>query len=111
MIFYRIRILILGITCLISQVQAQTSESKPVTKSEVSNDAPLPFYRRLLNVSYSQDDKENILDAYIPTNYDNAKVIVYLHGSGWTGGDKNEFPEMLIDELVGKRKYLSLIHI
>lgn len=106
MIFYKKYILVLGIVCLVSQLQAQTSVSKPEIKSEALKEAPLPLYRRLLNVSYSQDDKENMLDAYIPSNYDNAKVIVYLHGSGWTGGDKNEFPEMLIDELVGKRKYI-----
>ncbi|MEO6648966.1 MAG: alpha/beta hydrolase [Chitinophagaceae bacterium] len=80
--------------CFVFQLQAQTVESKP------------PAYRTFPNVSYSSDDKENVLDAYIPENYENAKVIVYLHGSGWTGGDKKELPEILINELVGKRKYI-----
>jgi glycerophosphoryl diester phosphodiesterase len=106
MIFNKIRILILGISCLISQAKAQTSESNPVTKSEVSGNSSPSSYRRLLNISYSQDDNEDIMDAYIPSNYENAKVIVYLHGGGWTGGDKSEFPEKLIDELVGKRRYI-----
>ncbi|MDP4283829.1 MAG: alpha/beta hydrolase [Bacteroidota bacterium] len=106
MIFNKIRIFILGITCLISQVQAQTSKSNPVTKSEISGNSSTSSYRRLLNISYSQDDNEDIMDAYIPSNYENAKVIVYLHGGGWTGGDKSEFPEKLIDELVGKRRYI-----
>lgn len=66
----------------------------------------LRSYRKLPNVAYSKDDPENILDAYIPAEYTNSKVIVYLHGSGWTGGDKDEFPEMMIEELVGKRKYI-----
>lgn len=96
------------ITCLALQGQSQVTKVKPETKSAETNGAKLPLYRRLLNVSYSKDDAENILDAYIPSSYDNAKVIVYLHGSGWTGGDKNEFPELLIDELVGKRKYIVI---
>lgn len=100
--FYKICFFVFGVSCLALQVQGQS----PVTKTEVSKEAKLPPYRRLLNVSYSKDDPENIMDAYIPSNYDSCKVIVYLHGSGWTGGDKNEFPEMLIDELVGKRKYM-----
>lgn len=63
-------------------------------------------YREFKNIYYSSDDRENVLDAYIPTEYDQAKVIVYLHGSGWTGGDKSELPTPLIEELAGKRKYI-----
>lgn len=85
--YYR-SLFILGFTLLVVNVQAQ------------------PAYRRLLNVAYSKDDPENTMDVYLPSNYDSAKVIVYLHGSGWTGGDKNEFPELMIDELVGKRRYV-----
>nr|WP_199078596.1 alpha/beta hydrolase [Pedobacter sp. ASV19] len=63
-------------------------------------------YREFKNIYYSTDDPENVLDAYIPNEYDQAKVIVYLHGSGWTGGDKDELPTPLIEELVSKRKYI-----
>lgn len=98
--------LIFSLTCLVVQAQAQITGSKAETKTDVSEDTKLPLYRQMLNVSYSQDDTENILDAYFPVNYENARVIVYLHGSGWTGGDKKEFPSVLIDELVGKRKYI-----
>ncbi len=66
----------------------------------------LPSYRKLSDVSYGSDGKDNLLDAYIPSEYDHAKVIVYIHGGGWTGGDKGEFPAELIEELVGKRKYI-----
>jgi glycerophosphoryl diester phosphodiesterase len=93
MIIYKRLFIILVSICLTFQSHAQTTDSK----------AP---YRKFADIAYSADDKENILDAYIPDNYENAKVIVYLHGSGWTGGDKKELPEMLINELVGKRKYL-----
>jgi glycerophosphoryl diester phosphodiesterase len=46
------------------------------------------------------------MDAYLPSDYEDARVIVYLHGGGWTGGDKSEFPKALVEELVGKRKYI-----
>lgn len=65
----------------------------------------LPAYRKLADVSYG-DDKENKMDAYLPSEYEGAKVIVYIHGGGWTGGDKSEFPTSLVEELVGKRGYI-----
>lgn len=64
-----------------------------------------PAYRHLPDVAYGQDSY-NTFDAYIPEGKDNPRVIVYLHGGGWTGGDKKEFPVAMIDELVGKRKYI-----
>lgn len=101
MVFNKI-IFFIGFACLVLLAQGQS----PVIKTETSKELKLPSYRKLLNVSYSKDDAENILDAYIPANYDSCKVIVYLHGSGWTGGDKDELPQMMIEELVGKRKYI-----
>ena len=62
-------------------------------------------YRPLMDVSYGPD-AANTMDCYIPEDHDNARVIVYLHGGGWTGGDKKEFPTAMIDELVGRRKYI-----
>ncbi|MHA4807051.1 glycerophosphodiester phosphodiesterase family protein [Flavitalea flava] len=66
----------------------------------------LPTYRALRDIAYRKDDKDCYLDAYIPAEYENARVIVYIHGGGWTGGDKAEFPKPLLEELVGKRKYI-----
>ena len=50
MIFYKINILVLGITCLVSQIQAQTAVSKPETKSEASKEAPLLPYNHIFFV-------------------------------------------------------------
>src|ERR1019366_6442066 len=58
------------------------------------------------DIPYGQAGKDQSLDAYIPQEHENAKVIVYINGGGWTGGDKSEFPKSLIDELVGRRKYI-----
>lgn len=60
-------------------------------------------YRKLQNIAYSRDAEENKFDAYLPNNYENAQVIVYLHGSGWTGGDKNELPAPLIEQLIAQQ--------
>ncbi len=102
---YKKNILLLAIVSFIAVAQAQAPFLKTISLKKVVN-AIVPAYQKMLDIAYSNDDKENILDAYFPTNYQHAKVIIYLHGSGWTGGDKNELPEMLIEELVGKRKYI-----
>lgn len=65
-----------------------------------------PTYRSIKDVPYSYASTENIMDVYFPQVYDSAKVLIYIHGGSWVSGDKNEFPKYLIDELVGKRKYI-----
>lgn len=65
-------------------------------------------YRELKNIKYGNaPDNQNTFDAYIPNDLQNgAKVIVYIHGGSWSGGDKSEFPKQLIEELAGKRGYV-----
>lgn len=67
----------------------------------------LPPYRRLSDIRYAKTDPNQEMDAYIPLEYDSARVIVYIHGGGWSGGDKeSDLPKEVIEELVGKRKYI-----
>ncbi|MCC6286559.1 MAG: alpha/beta hydrolase fold domain-containing protein [Chitinophagaceae bacterium] len=65
-------------------------------------------YRELKNIKYGNaPDNQNTFDAYIPNDLKpGAKVILYIHGGGWSGGDKSEFPKQLVDELAGKRGYV-----
>lgn len=63
-------------------------------------------YRKLADVPYSLASAENMMDVYFPKVYDSAKVILYIHGGSWTAGDKGEFPKSLLEDLVGKRKYI-----
>ncbi|MBS1749745.1 MAG: alpha/beta hydrolase fold domain-containing protein [Bacteroidetes bacterium] len=65
-------------------------------------------YRELKNIKYGNaSDDQNTFDAYIPKDLrPGAKVIIYIHGGGWSRGDKSEFPKQLIDELAGKRGYV-----
>ncbi|MFT3946183.1 MAG: glycerophosphodiester phosphodiesterase family protein [Agriterribacter sp.] len=65
-------------------------------------------YRELKNIKYGNaPGNQNTFDAYIPDDLKpGAKVILYIHGGGWSGGDKSEFPKQLVDELAGKRGYV-----
>lgn len=65
-----------------------------------------PSYRSMLNVAYSKESPEQVLDVHFPKQYSNAKVILYMHGGSWVSGDKSEFPSSLIEELAGKRNYI-----
>ncbi len=45
-----------------------------------------------LNVSYGSDNAQK-MDIYLPANRSTTttKVIIMIHGGGWTGGDKSDF--------------------
>lgn len=64
-------------------------------------------YMEMQDVQYGDgESSDNLLDAYLPNDRnEKTKVIVYIHGGSWTHGSKSEFPKVLIEELVGKRKY------
>src|SRR4051812_21687966 len=44
------------------------------------------------NVSYGSDSLQ-VMDVFLPPGRDTAdtKVILFIHGGSWSGGDKNEF--------------------
>jgi len=50
----------------------------------------------LLNVSYGNNSQQ-VYDVYLPANRssDKTKVIVLVHGGGWTGGDKSDMDEFI----------------
>jgi acetyl esterase/lipase len=52
--------------------------------------------RNMKNVSYGNDTAQK-LDVYLPANRDAAttKVILFIHGGGWVGGDKSEFNDAI----------------
>lgn len=81
---------------------------KDLTKEDPYEKYKKKTYRELKNIKYGKaPGDENMFDAYFPKDMKpNARVIVYIHGGGWTRGDKDEFPRQLIEELVGKRGYL-----
>lgn len=83
----------------------KTNTGTPIEAVNAANNNDL--YDSFLNVSYGDaQGNDNLLDAYLPKQRDrNTKVIVYIHGGSWKHSDKKEFPQTMIDELVGKRKY------
>jgi acetyl esterase/lipase len=48
------------------------------------------------NVPYGSDSAQN-MDIYLPARRDtsNTKVILFIHGGSWSGGDKNEFNDAI----------------
>ncbi|MCW3464908.1 glycerophosphodiester phosphodiesterase family protein [Chitinophaga nivalis] len=92
--------------------EALVSYLKKNNLRDGSNGSALPAvasstrYITMRNVPYGDAGEDNTLDAYLPENHSaNTKIIVYLHGGGWTGGDKKELPKQLIEELAGKLHY------
>jgi acetyl esterase/lipase len=64
----------------------KTSESKDTAVVELD----------MKNVSYGSDTAQK-LDIYLPANRDTAdtKVILFIHGGSWIGGDKSEFNDAI----------------
>ncbi|HEX8675594.1 MAG TPA: alpha/beta hydrolase [Segetibacter sp.] len=48
------------------------------------------------NVAYGSDSAQN-MDIYLPARRDtsNTKIILFIHGGSWSGGDKNEFNDAI----------------
>ncbi len=59
-------------------------------------------YNELLNVSYGSND-DQVYDLYLPENRTlDTKVIILVHGGGWTSGDKEDmdgFKDSVLREL------------
>ncbi|WP_298895471.1 alpha/beta hydrolase [uncultured Psychroserpens sp.] len=64
-------------------------------------DTPLAF-RQELNVSYG-NDSDQVFDLYLPANRTiNTKVMILVHGGGWTSGDKvdmNPLKDLMLQDL------------
>lgn len=91
---------------LIRYLNANNLRSGSTALPVTFNKSVEPNYRRMLNVAYSKESEEQVMDVYFPKQYTNAKVILYMHGGSWVSGDKSEFPSSLVEELAGKRNYI-----
>jgi acetyl esterase/lipase len=69
--------------------------------NEQQDALPLEF-RQELNVSYGTDS-DQVFDIYLPANRTTeTKVMILVHGGGWTSGDKadmNPFKDIMLEEL------------
>lgn len=66
-----------------------------------SNTDPLEYYQEL-NISYGSDS-DQVFDLYLPANRtEDTKVMILIHGGGWTSGDKadmNSFKDYILDNI------------
>jgi len=75
------------------------------SNEEVNITQPVDFlleYSELLNISYGNDIQQ-VYDIYLPENRTlETKVIILVHGGGWTSGDKesmNGFKDLIREQL------------
>lgn len=68
--------------------------SNEKTTDEVLTDLDASISYEELNISYGEDSNQ-IFDLYLPANRtSNTKVMVLVHGGGWSGGDKSDMTEI-----------------
>jgi len=67
----------------------------PTTQPSQSNHLP-PHIQMLPDIRYGDGPgKSNLLDLYVPDAPDKPRpVVVWIHGGGWSAGDKAGFPAM-----------------
>lgn len=73
------------ITATASSCNKGLGDAEPVTPQQVT-----------MNVPYGTDAAQK-MDVYLPAERTNAntKVLVFIHGGSWSGGDKTEFSEAI----------------
>jgi hypothetical protein len=61
-------------------------------KKKDTTDASVALQTNFTNVAYGSDPAQ-VMDVYLPPNRSSAetKVIVLIHGGGWSDGDKADF--------------------
>jgi acetyl esterase/lipase len=49
-------------------------------------------HKDMMHISYGTNDAQ-VMDVYLPAGRDttNTKVLLFIHGGGWSGGDKSDF--------------------
>jgi acetyl esterase/lipase len=92
----KFRLLLLLI--LASQISlVSCSSDNNDSPSEMSDDEPEPLAAETrLNVSYGSHQQQ-VYDLYLPEGRteDHTKVIILVHGGGWTAGDKADMSEFI----------------
>lgn len=90
-------IALLVFTACSSSDDAMVVEEETVDDSQNSEDTDESIAAAtLLNVPYGENDQQ-VYDIYLPANRSatKTKVILLVHGGGWTGGDKADMTEFV----------------
>ena len=78
---------LLSIICLF--ILYSCSKNEVIELPDTDSLDPTVYYEAL-NVSYGNDAKQTF-DIYLPANRtEDTKIMVLVHGGGWSGGDKSE---------------------
>ncbi len=95
--------------CLFIITNLSCSSSDPSTDNTPTGLNPLEYYEEL-NIAYGIDTDQNF-DLYLPANRTNdTKVLILIHGGGWTSGDKADMvflKEMIRQDL----PYMAIVNI
>lgn len=82
------------------------------TKNDTGSGGTDPIAAKtILNVSYGTDPLQK-MDIYLPANrtVTTTKVIILIHGGGWTQGDKNDFT-LMVDTLKKRLPEYAIFNI
>lgn len=93
---HKIKLALLIINLFIGHTAVFTQQIKYETIPNI------PYYTNSINQTDNYKNERCKLDLYYPTNMKNFPVVVWFHGGGLTGGEK-EIPEAL------KKKNLLLL--
>ena len=59
------------------------------------------------DVAYG-DGERNLFDIYLPECDDPTPLVIYIHGGGFTGGDKSSAHNDFADDVAGAKKGMEL---
>ncbi len=87
---YILFIFLLSVNCKVKQ-----DTSNPDVKAE--HTINVSSSKEMLDIPYS-DHLKNTFDIYLPPSADNTPLVIFVHGGGFTGGDKRPMPVKLKKE-------------
>src|SRR5438045_8224852 len=74
---------------------APSPATKPATRETLPPLLPGVVAHR--DLKYAQGSPAQVLDIYLPEKVDQAlPLVIYIHGGGWSGGDKKYFPAQVL---------------
>jgi acetyl esterase/lipase len=64
------------------------------TTSTITSTKEVETYQIYKDLSYG-DNQRNALDLYMPSNYQNHSIVLFLHGGAWVSGDKSFYKDYM----------------
>src|SRR5258708_2011603 len=83
------------VVCALLIASSLAAQTKPTTKPTAKDNAQplLPGVVAHRDLQYGDGSEAQKLDIYLPEKVDGPlPLVIYIHGGGWSGGDKKFFP-------------------